>query len=182
MALQETKESENRNTFKKLLFLLMSIFLATVIVVVSLTSILVMSFFGAQITEQLLLIFAAVIVINAGIIIISLRGLVRILPQITRIIPAGKPAIIIDQKPILSGEPVDNPAEIDAKFLSGIELEIIEMIHEHGDRMLQNEVTGSFRVSKATISRSISSLERKNVVIKNRKGVTNEIILVGKVR
>ncbi|MEM0156371.1 MAG: MarR family transcriptional regulator [Thermoplasmataceae archaeon] len=182
MATQKIPEIQNGTAFKTLLFWIMSLFLAVVIIIVAVTSLLVMSYVGTEITEQVLIIFAVVIVINAGIIATAIRGFVRMHPLITGILSTVRPISV--ERPLRTDyqSSVSKQAEMDAEFLSEIELQIIELLHEHGDRMLQNEITSSFRVSKATISRAITSLEEKELVVKNRKGVTNEIILIGRVR
>jgi len=43
--------------------------------------------------------------------------------------------------------------------------------------MLQSEIAKTMNASKASISRAITSLENKGVIVRMRNGVTNEIIL-----
>lgn len=48
---------------------------------------------------------------------------------------------------------------------------------KHNNAMLQSAIVASSDISKASASRAITSLENKGVILKQRKGVTNEIIL-----
>jgi len=44
--------------------------------------------------------------------------------------------------------------------------------------MLQSKIVTTIEASKASISRTLTSLENKGVVVRMRKGVTNEVILI----
>jgi uncharacterized membrane protein len=61
--------------------------------------------------------------------------------------------------------------------LTVLESEIVDaLIKSHG-RALQSQLVHSLGTSKATLSRALTALENKGMVVRIRKGVTNEIIL-----
>ena len=43
--------------------------------------------------------------------------------------------------------------------------------------MLQSAIVSQINSSKASVSRTLTALENKGIIVKLRKGVTNEIIL-----
>jgi uncharacterized membrane protein len=51
------------------------------------------------------------------------------------------------------------------------------MLKDNSNRMLQSAIVAATSTSKTTISRTLTSLEENGIIIKIRKGVTNEIIL-----
>ena len=66
---------------------------------------------------------------------------------------------------------------VNSEYFTNLELEVIELIKNNGNKMLQSKIVTPIDASKASISRTLTSLENKGVVVRMRKGVTNEIIL-----
>ena len=66
---------------------------------------------------------------------------------------------------------------VNSEYFTNLELEVIELIKTNGNKMLQSKIATTIDASKASISRTLTSLENKGVVVRMGKGVTNEIIL-----
>ncbi len=58
----------------------------------------------------------------------------------------------------------------------GEEIIVDEMIG-HGGRIMQSRLVSGSGLSRATVSRLVADLEKKGIISKTRKGVTNELIL-----
>ncbi len=65
---------------------------------------------------------------------------------------------------------------VNSEYFTNLELEVIELIKTNGNKMLQSKIATTIDASKASISRTLTSLENKGVVVRMGKGVTNEII------
>lgn len=66
--------------------------------------------------------------------------------------------------------------------LEGDEKKLIKEIADHGGEMLQNELVLSLNFSKAKVSRMLTDLEKRGLVIKKQYGLTNKVALAGKLR
>lgn len=66
--------------------------------------------------------------------------------------------------------------------LEGDEKELVKQIADHGGEMLQNELVLSLNFSKAKVSRMLTDLEKRGLVIKKQYGLTNKVALAEKLR
>ncbi|MCX9012447.1 MAG: MarR family transcriptional regulator [Candidatus Methanoperedens sp.] len=114
----------------------------------------------------------------------------------TMLFAAGKSEVkdmISEEKPAgISGADVDatigyvkdDSQLIDAVLtaLEGDEKKLVKEIADHGGEMLQNELVLSLNFSKAKVSRILSDLEKRGLVVKKHHGLTNKIALADKLR
>lgn len=79
---------------------------------------------------------------------------------------------------------MDNSKLVDAVLtaLEGDERELVKQIANHGGEMLQNELVLSLNLSKVKVSRMLTSLEKRGLIIKEQYGLTNRVLLVDKLR
>lgn len=66
--------------------------------------------------------------------------------------------------------------------LEGDEKKLVKEIADHGGEMLQNELVLSLNFSKAKVSRMLTDLEKRGLVLKKQYGLTNKVALAGKLR
>lgn len=66
--------------------------------------------------------------------------------------------------------------------LEGDEKKLVKEIADHGGEMLQNELVLSLNFSKAKVSRMLTDLEKRGLVVKKQYGLTNKIALADKLR
>ncbi len=66
--------------------------------------------------------------------------------------------------------------------LEGDEKKLVKEIADHGGEMLQNELVLSLNFSKAKVSRMLTDLEKRGLVVKKQYGLTNKVALVDKLR
>jgi hypothetical protein len=66
--------------------------------------------------------------------------------------------------------------------LEGDEKELIKQIANHGGEILQNELVLSLNFSKVKVSRMLTNLEKRGLIIKKQYGLTNKIFLADKLR
>ncbi len=66
--------------------------------------------------------------------------------------------------------------------LEGDEKKLIKEIAGHGGEMLQNELVLSLNFSKAKVSRMLTDLEKRGLVVKKQYGLTNKVALADKLR
>ncbi len=80
--------------------------------------------------------------------------------------------------------PENNSLLIEAVLtaLEGDEKKLIKEISDRGGEMLQNELVLSLNFSKAKVSRMVSDLEKRGMVVKKQYGLTNKVALAGKIR
>ncbi len=101
-------------------------------------------------------------------------------------IMAEKPAEIpIVQMAEAAAEPVKEGAQlIDAVLtaLEGDEKKLVKEIADNGGEMLQNELVLSLNFSKAKVSRMLTDLEKRGLVVKKQYGLTNKVALADKLR
>ena len=78
----------------------------------------------------------------------------------------------------------ENTQLIDAVLtaLEGDEKKLIKEIADHSGEMLQNELVLSLNFSKAKISRMLTDLEKRGLVVKKQYGLTNKVALADKLR
>lgn len=66
--------------------------------------------------------------------------------------------------------------------LEGDEKKMVKEIADNGGEMLQNELVLSMDFSKAKVSRMLTDLEKRGVVVKKQYGLTNKVALADKLR
>ncbi len=66
--------------------------------------------------------------------------------------------------------------------LEGDEKKLVKEIADHGGEMLQNELVLSLNFSKAKVSRMLTDLEKRGLVVKKQYGLTNKVALADKLR
>lgn len=66
--------------------------------------------------------------------------------------------------------------------LEGNEKKLVKEIADHGGEMLQNELVLSLNFSKAKVSRMLTDLEKRGLVVKKQYGLTNKVALADKLR
>ncbi len=66
--------------------------------------------------------------------------------------------------------------------LEGDEKKLVKEIADNGGEMLQNELVLSLDFSKAKVSRMLTDLEKRGVVVKKQYGLTNKVSLADKLR
>lgn len=66
--------------------------------------------------------------------------------------------------------------------LEGDEKKMVKEIAEHDGEMLQNELVLSLNFSKAKVSRMLTDLEKRGLVVKKQYGLTNKVALAVKLR
>ncbi|MCX9027777.1 MAG: MarR family transcriptional regulator [Candidatus Methanoperedens sp.] len=78
----------------------------------------------------------------------------------------------------------DDSQLIDAVLtaLEGDEKKLVKEIADHDGEMLQNELVLSLNFSKAKVSRMLTDLEKRGLVVKKQYGLTNKIALADKLR
>ncbi len=135
------------------------------------------------------------LVVFLGIIFLVL--LVLLLSPRRETSPAGVPGPYMNKNldvPTMqtSSEPAMAPTTIDGRASENLraqELTIVKMldederslytlIRERGGEMLQKDIVASKTFSKAKVTRLLDRLERKDIVVRERHGMTNKIRLV----
>jgi hypothetical protein len=66
--------------------------------------------------------------------------------------------------------------------LEGDEKKLVKEIADRGGEMLQNELVLSLNFSKAKVSRMVTDLEKRGLVVKKQYGLTNRVALADKLR
>ncbi len=66
--------------------------------------------------------------------------------------------------------------------LEGDEKKLVKEIADHEGEMLQNELVLSLNFSKAKVSRMLTDLEKRGLVVKKQHGLTNKVALADKWR
>ena len=115
----------------------------------------------------------------------------------TTLLAAGKSEVkdmIIIEKPVeIPAHHTDIAAFADVKeesllveavltALEGDEKKLVKEIADHNGEMLQNELVLSLNFSKAKVSRMLTDLEKRGVVVKKQYGLTNRVALADKLR
>ncbi len=162
---------------RTLLFYGLSLILSLITIVVAATVFIIVLYINGSVSPSLISLFILVAAINIAILSISVRGVIKLYPLLSQAAVTQRVVIIDHAADAPISETGTNDRILDEKYLTSHEAEIISLLRENSNRMLQNSITSSLPTSKATISRALTSLENKGVIIRVRKGVTNEIIL-----
>ena len=132
-------------------------------------------YIGGKIDSIQMLLFLFILSANIVISIGSIEGIRKILPSLINNIQAKRPVIINYGKVSSEGDSIDEKAA--RKLFSETELDIIHLLKSHENRMLQSAMVPLINTSKASVSRALTALENKGIIVRMRKGVTNEIVL-----
>lgn len=174
----EYDQSDRQKALRMAIFYGISLILSLLIIVISITFFIIVIYLEGKVSSEFLYIFISIIIVNLVISGFSIRGLMGIYVLFQ---PERK-----DQRTIVlsKGSEIHNTAtettatSVNPDYFTDLELEIIDVVKKHGNRMLQSEIAKTINASKASISRALTSLENKGVIVRMRKGVTNEIILI----
>lgn len=166
------------SVFRNILFYAISLLLSLMIIVMAATIMAVMYSLNGSVTTDLLALFFIIISVNVMVAAFSLRGIMKLYPVLAH--SMGNQRVIRTSAVGKGSEDNGIGLKFTEENFTGLELEIVGLIRQNRNSMLQNRIVASTGSSKATVSRALDSLERKGAVIKVRKGVTNEIILVEK--
>ena len=157
-------------------FLLVSLFLSVIISAVVISIFTAVVYLGGIISNIQMILFLLILGVNVAISIGSIFGLKRILPELISNIQ-GKKALVINYGERKAPEEVSMGEKIPGDLFSETELDIISLLKSNENRMLQSAIVSQINSSKASVSRTLTALENKGIIVKLRKGVTNEIIL-----
>ncbi len=159
------------------LFYGISLLLSLIIVVVSTTVLVVVVSIEGSVEMVFFYLYTGVVSANLAVSGISTRQLVKLLPAMTFATRQHGPFLLSAARNETAVASCAREPEISSKYFSEAELEIIELLRNNNRRALQSRLVSTSGSSKASVSRIVSSLEKKGVVVKLRKGVTNEILL-----
>ncbi len=157
---------------RMLLFYAVSLLLSLITIVVATTLFIVVIYINKTVSTPFLLLFALVMAINLGILLLSLRGVLKHFYLLYE--GSGRHKIVIGNQVKTSLTPRSSS---DESYLTQTEAIIIDLIRDNNGRILQNSIPSALKISKASVSRALTSLENKGFIIRIRKGVTNEILL-----
>lgn len=117
---------------------------------------------------------------------------------LTTLLAAGKSEVksmIIEEKPVGIPVPHTDIAAITEHVkegtqlieavltaLEGDEKKLVKEITDHDGEILQNELVLSLNFSKAKVSRMVTDLEKRGLVVKKQYGLTNKVALADKLR
>ena len=157
-------------------FLLVSLFLSVIINAVVIAIFAAVVYLGGSISNIHMILFLFILGVNVTISISSIVGLKRILPELINNIQ-GKKALVINYGERKAPEEVQIAEKIPDDLFSETELAIIYLLKSNENRMLQSAMVPLIHTSKTSVSRALTALENKGIIVKMRKGVTNEIVL-----
>lgn len=159
------------------LFYGISLMLSFIIIVVTTSVFLVVIYLEGSVHESFFFLYLGIMATNLTVSIVSIRRLIGLIPALSLLNKTAKAQYLPEKT---SGNVISGTATKvynDERYFTEPEIEIIDLLRKNNNRLLQSSLVSSVGASKATISRTISSLENKGVIVKMRKGVTNEIIL-----
>lgn len=158
------------------LFYGVSLLLSLIIVVISVTVFIIAVYFEGRADRNFFILFIAIISINLLVAVVSLWQLMKSFLEFSEV--RNRQRIYLARQEVGKTVPQESmSSKLTEEYFTGAELHIINLLKANGNRMLQNAIVSSMGTSKASISRVITSLEVKGVVIRVRKGVTNDILL-----
>ncbi|WP_297027492.1 MarR family transcriptional regulator [Thermoplasma sp.] len=169
--------AKRQRILRTAIFYGISLLLSLLIIVISITLFIMVVYLEDKVSRPFFYIFISIVAVNLAVSILSVRGLIKLYPLFQ---PETKEvrAVVLPKQGMSPASGVNTSAqEINPEYFTDLELQIIDTIKEHGNRMLQSEIARTINVSKASISRALTSLENKGVIVRLRRGVTNEIVL-----
>jgi len=170
--------SERQKILRIAIFYGISLLLSLLIIVISVTFFVMIIYLAGKVSSEFLYIFISVIIANLAISALSIRGLMSLYSSLQSEHADHRTIVFsMNNEGHASAERPAAP-NLNPEYFTDLELEIIDALKNHGNRILQSDLAKTINASKASISRAITSLENKGIVVRMRKGVTNEIILV----
>lgn len=163
--------------FRLLVIYAVSLILSILIIVISITVFIVIIYIRGNVSGTFFYLFIIIVVSNFTIAGFSLRGLTRIYPALI-MEQRDKRSVFTDVAIRGATEQSAEQPELKREYFTETELEIIDLLKKNGNSMLQSAIAAATAMSKTTVSRTLTSLQDKGIIIKIRKGVTNDIILV----
>lgn len=163
--------------FRLLVIYAVSLILSILIIVISITVFIVIIYIRGNVSGTFFYLFIIIVASNFTIAGFSLRGLTRIYPALI-LEPRDKRSAFTDVAIRGATEQSAEQPELKREYFTETELEIIDLLKKNGNSMLQSAIAAATAMSKTTVSRTLTSLQDKGIIIKIRKGVTNDIILV----
>lgn len=165
------------NFKKSVLFYGISLLLSLVIVIITVTFFIVVIYLEGSTGWVLFFMFLGIIMTNLAISGVSLMKLMKLLTNPLMGMQHQRVYYVNGQEKRRETESNNLSDKLTSEYFTEIELQLVNLLKSRGNRMLQSDIVFDTGNSKASISRTLTSLERKGVVIRVRKGVTNEIIL-----
>ncbi|MGC8505710.1 MAG: helix-turn-helix transcriptional regulator [Thermoplasmata archaeon] len=162
--------------FRLLVIYAVSLILSILIIVISITVFIVIIYIRGTVSVTFFYLFIIIVASNFTIAGFSLRGLTRIYPSLI-MEQRGRKSAFTDMAIHGSTEKSAKKPELKREYFTEAELEIIDLLKKNGNSMLQSAIVAATAMSKTTISRTLSALQDRGIIVKIRKGVTNEIIL-----
>ncbi len=163
---------ERNRLFRMLIFYGISLLLSLLVIVISTTVFSVLAFVEGTVSSSLFYLYLGVLACNILVAAFSLAGAIRTYGRIStagsRVLFAGT------ENTRTEGNVSQGTAEM---YLTALESSVVDALKKNSGRALQSQLALSLGTSKATLSRTLTSLENKGVVVRVRKGVTNEVIL-----
>ncbi|PYB67913.1 hypothetical protein DMB44_06740 [Thermoplasma sp. Kam2015] len=160
-------KSKRRNKFipdsgvVRYLFTMLVVSMVSLIILASTFSVMLFTImYGIKINRITLILYGLIIGINSIILVLSIRSFVSLY---------GKHSQLDDEERIIPADLTDN------------EKTIIAIIERYGGHAMQNQIVKDSGFSPATVSRILNSLENKGIIQRRRYGMTNEILLLGKI-
>lgn len=166
------------NPYTRILVLYaLSLLLSLMIILISTTVFVVIIYIDSSVTYQFVLLFAGILAANIAVSAISLRGIFRTYPRFYSMSGHGRVIFVQDPASRRGGEATPGSGMLNSRNFTEAELSLVSLLRENSGRVLQSRIAEISGLSRATISRVVTSLENKGVIVRVRKGVTNEIIL-----
>lgn len=166
-----------RNETRPLIFYGVSLLLSLIIIIIATTVFVAVIYIEGQVTQNFFFLFIGIIGANLVISGVSLRGIIKSYTIVFRKQGNQKTFIMPSQADFSAHDLAPEKKMLNKEYFSEVELEIIELLRNNKNQMLQSAIVGNIEASKASVSRALTSLENKDIIVKMRKGVTNEIIL-----
>ncbi|MDS0257348.1 hypothetical protein ApAK_06670 [Thermoplasmatales archaeon AK] len=167
----------SRDAIRPVLFLLVTLTLSIILIILSTDLFIILHVLVGPLSTEAVAIFIFIISVNVAIAAFSIRALFTAIEKIFSAEGQGMIRYIVETTTNETKTAGPEGAGNKELFFSSLEVEVIEALRRKGNHILQNRLTLDLGISKATVSRVLSSLERKGAIIRVRKGVTNEVIL-----
>lgn len=176
------KENESLNIrdihdFRALIFYAISLFLALMLIIVSTTVMITVIYVFGSIRTYDFYLFLGIIGANLILSVFSLRGILITYSRTNSSVGKKNFVFVSPFAEAQSSKKVPMREKLTTEFFTENELEIIELLLKNNNRLLQSSLVRSMSLSRASISRALTSLENKGTIVKVRKGVTNEIVM-----
>ena len=162
---------------RKIYFYLLSLFLSVILILISITILVTVIYLDGHVGATALYLLLAIVISNILIAVISLRGITITYSELSFANKGTNVVVVQNSDRHTFAEKIPGKEKLTTEFFTETELEIIDILMKNNNRMLQSTIVQNVGVSKASTSRAITSLENKGIIIKTRRGVTNEIIL-----